>query len=174
MGLLGDLADLVERTIRNTLNPTMLQAGYKANVIPSEASAVVDGRILPGTEDEFFATVDELLGPDVTREFVSHAAPVGASHGNAEFELITAAIRSFDPDAVVLPFCMGGGTDAKAFSTIGINCYGFAPGVFPRGYPTGDYVHGVDERVPISSLHAGVRMVDAYLRSAPHVTEEKA
>jgi acetylornithine deacetylase/succinyl-diaminopimelate desuccinylase-like protein len=173
LSVLGDLAGLVERTTRNTLNPTMLQAGYKANVIPSEATAVVDGRILPGTEDEFFATVDELLGPDVTREFVSNAAPVGSSHETAEFALIAAAIRSYDPDATVLPFCMGGGTDAKAFSAIGINCYGFAPGVFPPGYALGDYVHGVDERVPISSLHAGVRMVDAYLRSAPHVTEEQ-
>jgi acetylornithine deacetylase/succinyl-diaminopimelate desuccinylase-like protein len=67
---------------------------------------------------------------------------------------------------------MGGGTDAKAFSTIGISCYGFAPGAFPPGFPHGDYVHGIDEQVPIASLHAGVRMVDAYLRSTPHLTEE--
>ncbi len=150
----------------------MLQAGYKANVIPGEATAVVDGRILPGTEDEFFATVDELLGPDVTREFVSFTEPVGTSHESAEFDAIAAAIRAQDPGAIVLPYCMGGGTDAKAFASIGINCYGFAPGVFPHGFAAGDYVHGIDERVPISSLHAGVRMVDAYLRSDPHVTEE--
>ncbi|HEY8300812.1 MAG TPA: M20/M25/M40 family metallo-hydrolase [Jatrophihabitans sp.] len=169
---LGDVAGLITRTARNSLNPTMMQAGYKANVIPSEATAVVDGRILPGTEDEFFATVDELLGPDITREFVSFTQPVGTTHESAEFAAIASAIRAHDPDAVVLPYCLGGGTDAKAFTSIGINCYGFAPGVFPHGFAAGDYVHGIDERVPILSLHAGVRMVDAYLRSDPHVTEE--
>jgi acetylornithine deacetylase/succinyl-diaminopimelate desuccinylase-like protein len=174
LAAMGEIAGLITRTARNSLNPTMLQAGYKANVIPGEATAVVDGRVLPGTEDKFFATVDELLGPDVTREFVSFTRPVGAGHETAEFAAIGAAIRSWDPGAIVLPYCLGGGTDAKAFSTLGINCYGFAPGVFPPGFTAGDYVHGIDERVPISSLHAGVRMVDAYLRSDPYLTEEQS
>ena len=63
---LGPLASLIGATLRNTVNPTMLQAGYKHNVIPGEASAFIDGRFLPGFEDEFFATIDELIGPDVT------------------------------------------------------------------------------------------------------------
>jgi acetylornithine deacetylase/succinyl-diaminopimelate desuccinylase-like protein len=164
---LGDAARLVERTLSNSLNPTMLSAGYKVNVVPSEAIAHVDGRILPGLEDEFFDTVDSLLPDAVTRTFDSYAAPVGSSHDSAEFATMAAALREHDPDALVLPFCMGGGTDAKAFSALGIDCYGFSPGRLPSEFPVHSYVHGVDEHVPIDSLHFGVRVLSTYLRSAP-------
>ncbi len=171
---LGDAARLVETTLRNSLNPTMLAAGYKVNVIPSGAEAHVDGRVLPGLEDEFFATVDALLPEAVTRSFHSYSAPVGTSHLNPEFALIAAAIRAHDADALVLPFCMGGGTDAKAFTELGIACYGFAPGRVPSEFPTERYVHGVDEHVPIDSLHFGVRVLDTYLRSSPTTTTEES
>jgi acetylornithine deacetylase/succinyl-diaminopimelate desuccinylase-like protein len=145
----------------------MLSAGYKVNVIPSVATAHVDGRILPGLEDEFFETVDALLPPAVTRSFDSFTAPVGSSHTSAEFALMADALRAHDPDALVLPYIMGGGTDAKAFAALGIECYGFSPGRVPSDFPADRYVHGVDERVPIDSLHFGVRVLDSYLRSAP-------
>lgn len=164
---LGDARQLVDRTLSNTLNPTMLAAGYKVNVIPSEAVAHVDGRVLPGLEDEFFAAVDAVLPPSVTRTFDSYAPPVSSSHASAEFATITAALQAHDADALVLPYCMGGGTDAKAFSRLGIECYGFAPGRVPSDFAMNQYVHGVDERVPIDSLHFGVRVLDTYLRSTP-------
>jgi acetylornithine deacetylase/succinyl-diaminopimelate desuccinylase-like protein len=164
---LGDARALIERTLSNSLNPTMLEAGYKVNVIPSEAVAHVDGRILPGLEDEFFTTVDAVLPDSVTRSFDSYAAPVGSSHETAEFAAMAAAVRAHDPQGVVLPFCMGGGTDAKAFSPLGIDCYGFAPSRLPAGFPAHDYVHGVDERVPIDSLHFGLGVLDTYLRADP-------
>jgi acetylornithine deacetylase/succinyl-diaminopimelate desuccinylase-like protein len=164
---LGAARRLVERTLSNSLSPTMLSAGYKVNVIPSEAVAHVDGRILPGLETEFFETVDALLPPSVTRTFDSYAPPVGSSHASAEFALIAQAIRAHDPDGLVLPYCMGGGTDAKAFSALGIECFGFSPGRVPPDFPSERYVHGVDEHVPVDSLHFGVRVLDTYLRSAP-------
>ena len=164
---LGEAARLVERTLSNSLNPTMLSAGYKVNVIPSEAIAHVDGRILPGLEDEFFAAVDALLPDTVTRSFDNYAAPVGSSHEAAEFATMAAALRAHDPDALVLPFIMGGGTDAKSFSTLGIDCYGFTPGRLPAGFRTDLYVHGVDERVPFDSLHFGARVLADYLQAAP-------
>ncbi len=170
---LGDAAKLVERTLSNSLSPTMLEAGYKVNVIPSEAVAHVDGRILPGLEEEFFATVDALLPPGVTREFDSWAAPVGSSHESAEFALMADAVRAYDPDGLVLPYVMGGGTDAKAFGAIGIDCYGFTPGRLPAGFPVDKYVHGVDERVPVDDLQFGVRVFDTYLRSAPGRPDEE-
>ena len=164
---LGDAAGLFDRTLSNTLNPTMLSAGYKVNVIPSTAEAHVDGRILPGLEDEFFATVDALLPRGVTRSFDSFAAPVGSSHESAEFALLADALRAHDPDAIVLPFLMGGGTDAKAFAQLGIECFGFAPGRTPPAFPVDQYVHGVDEHVPVDSLHFGVEVLSTYLRSTP-------
>ena len=160
---LGEAAALVRPTVSNSLNPTMLAAGYKHNVVPSLATAGVDGRILPGTEEEFFATVDELLGDRVTREFVSHSTPVSAPHDTAEFAAMAAALRAYDPRALVLPFCMGGGTDAKKFTRLGIQCYGFAPGSTPPGFSYDRYVHGVDERVLVDSLAFGVRVLHRYL-----------
>ncbi|MFD3455027.1 M20/M25/M40 family metallo-hydrolase [Streptomyces sp. NPDC058691] len=164
---LGEAARLVEATVSNSLNPTMLQAGYKHNVIPSEATAGVDGRILPGAEDAFFEVVDGILGSAVTREFASFAAPVSADHTTAEFAAMAAALRAHDPEALVLPFCMSGGTDAKAFARLGIAGYGFAPGTTPPGFSHWDFVHGVDERVLVDSLAFGVRVLDSYLRTDP-------
>ncbi|MDN5855796.1 MAG: M20/M25/M40 family metallo-hydrolase [Actinomycetia bacterium] len=170
---LGDAARLVRPTLANSLNPTMLRAGYKHNVIPSEAVAGVDGRIVPGAEDEFFAVVDSICGSAVTRDFANHSSPVSASHESTEFAAMADALRTHDPEAVVLPFCMGGGTDAKLFSRLGIACYGFAPGRTPVGFNPDEYVHGVDEHVPVDSLTFGTRVLESYLQSRPEAQEGK-
>lgn len=162
---LGDAYPLIERTLANSLNPTMLNAGYKVNVIPSEAVAHVDGRILPGLEDEFFATVDAVLPEGVVREFDSHTSPVGSSHETPAFAAMAAAIRQHDPDALVLPFVLGGGTDAKAFARLGIDCYGFMPGRAPADFPAERYVHGVDEQIPVDSLEFGVDVLSTFCRA---------
>ena len=167
LALLGDAAGLIDRTLANSLNPTMLSAGYKVNVIPSEAVAHVDGRIVPGLEREFFAAVDALLPESVTRSFDSFAAPIGSDHESADFASMTAAVQALDPGSLVLPYITGGGTDAKAFARLGIDCYGFAPGRLPASFPADAYVHGVDEQIPVDSLHFGVHVLDRFLRSAP-------
>ncbi|GAB3572314.1 M20/M25/M40 family metallo-hydrolase [Amycolatopsis endophytica] len=163
MARLGPAASIVEPTIRNSTTPTMLDAGYKVNVIPSLAQAQVDTRTLPGTEDGLLATMDDLLGPDVTREFVAHQPAVQAPVDSPWFEAMAAALRSQDPDAVVVPYCMGGGTDAKAFSPLGIACYGFAPLWLPEGFPYRAMAHGVDERVPLEGLRFGKRVLEHFL-----------
>ena len=171
---LGEARFLVDRTLSNSLSPTMLAAGYKANVIPSEATATVDGRILPGLEDEFFAAVDAILPATVTRSFASRTHPVAADHTSAEFAAMAAALHRADPGSLVVPFLLGGGTDAKAFSTLGIACYGFTPQRFPTAFGDGEsLVHGVDERVPLDSLRWGVRVLDDFLRSDPTAPPEE-
>jgi len=160
---LGDAARLLEATLSNTLNPTMLSAGYKVNVVPSEAVAWLDGRVLPGTADEFFGTLNRLAGPDVSCEVTTYAAPIETPHDTPEFAAMVAAVRAHDADALVLPCCASGGTDAKAFSSLGIACYGFAPARWPPGFAHWNYVHGVDERVPIDSLVFGARVLGTYL-----------
>ena len=70
---IGPLARMVGATLTNTSNPTMLAAGYKVNVVPQTASAQIDGRFLPGYQDEFLAEIDDLIGPAVRREFVNNA-----------------------------------------------------------------------------------------------------
>jgi acetylornithine deacetylase/succinyl-diaminopimelate desuccinylase-like protein len=166
LGVLGAAAPLLTDTLRNSVNPTMLRAGYKHNVIPSEASVALDGRLLPGTEAEFFATVDELLGPDATR-VGDRSLPVSADFTAPDFAAMAAALRAFDPEAIVLPYCMTGGTDAKAFAKIGIPGFGFVPGRTPEGFDAWQYVHGVDEHVLTDSLAFGAGVLATYLLTDP-------
>ncbi|MFF8726387.1 M20/M25/M40 family metallo-hydrolase [Streptomyces sp. NPDC015171] len=163
---LGPAARLVEATVRNSANPTMLDAGYKVNVIPGEAVAHVDGRFLPGGEDEFAATLDELTGPDVRWEFAHRERALEAPVDTPLFAKMRAAVTEFAPGAHVVPYCMAGGTDAKQFSRLGITGYGFSPLKLPPGLDYHALFHGVDERVPVAALHFGVRVLDSFLRTA--------
>ncbi|MEU8140707.1 M20/M25/M40 family metallo-hydrolase [Nonomuraea sp. NPDC048901] len=160
---LGPVARMLGAGLRNTVNPTMLEAGYKANVVPQTASATIDGRFLPGFEEEFFATVDELLGPNVTREFVQHQV---ALEFGFEGPLVTAMVEALlaeDPAGRAVPYTMSGGTDLKSFSRLGIRGYGFAPLKLPADLDFSGMFHGVDERVPVDSLRFGVRVLDRFL-----------
>ena len=163
---LGTAGKLVEATVRNSANPTMLDAGYKVNVIPGEAVAHVDGRYLSGAEDEFRATMDRLTGPDVDWEFAHHEVALQAPVDSPTLALTRAAVEEFAPEGHVVPYCMSGGTDAKQFSRLGITGYGFAPLKLPEGFDYQALFHGVDERVPVEALHFGVRVLDRFLRTA--------
>ncbi|MFI1166228.1 M20/M25/M40 family metallo-hydrolase [Streptomyces sp. NPDC020801] len=163
---LGPAARLVEATLRNSANPTMFEAGYKVNVIPGEAVAHVDGRYLPGGEEEFRATLDRLTGPDVDWEFHHREVALEAPVDSPAFAAMRAAVEAFAPEGHVVPFCMPGGTDAKQFSRLGITGYGFSPLKLPEGFDYHALFHGVDERVPVEALHFGVRVLDRFLRTA--------
>lgn len=163
--VLGPLARIVGATLSNTVNPTMLDAGAKVNVIPGHATAHVDGRFLPGYADEFFTTIDELLGAKVVREFVVNDIALETSFDGPSIEAMAAALRAEDPAARTVPYTLSGGTDAKAFSLLGIRCYGFAPLRLPPTLDFGALFHGVDERVPVDGLRFGVRVLDRFLRA---------
>ncbi len=162
---LGPIARIIGATIRNTVNPTMLDAGYKVNVIPGEASAYVDGRFLPGYEEEFFAQVDEVLGSRITWELVHHDIALETSFDGALVEAMSAALRAEDPGARAVPYCLSGGTDAKSFSRLGMRCFGFAPLRLPPDLDFAGMFHGVDERVPVDGLRFGVRVLDRFIDS---------
>ncbi|MEU3861098.1 M20/M25/M40 family metallo-hydrolase [Streptomyces sp. NPDC028722] len=163
---LGPAARLVEATIRNSANPTMLDAGYKVNVIPGEAVAYVDGRCLVGFEEEFAATIDELVGPDVRWEFAHREVALQAPLDTPVYAAMRAAVEEFAPGGHVVPYCMSGGTDAKQFSRLGVTGYGFTPLKLPPDLDYQALFHGVDERVPVEALHFGVRVLDRFLRTA--------
>jgi acetylornithine deacetylase/succinyl-diaminopimelate desuccinylase-like protein len=163
---LGSASRMIAATLRNTVNPTVLNAGYKTNVIPQEAVAQVDGRFLPGYEAEFFATVDELLGPDVRRDFVHHDVALETEFDGALIEAMEAALTSEDPSAIAVPYCLSGGTDAKSFSRLGIRCFGFSPLLLPPELDFSGMFHGINERVPLDGLRFGVRVLDHFLDQA--------
>ncbi|MBS4753870.1 M20/M25/M40 family metallo-hydrolase [Nocardioides sp. zg-ZUI104] len=162
----GGAARMIGATLRNSVNPTMLGAGYKVNVIPSEATAHLDGRFLPGYEDEFFATLAELAGDGVDIEFLSRQAPWETPYDGALVDAMTASLLAEDPDALVAPYLMGAGTDAKHFTKLGMRTYGFAPLRLPDDLDFTALFHGVDERVPVDALQFGARVLDGFLDRA--------
>lgn len=163
---LGPLSRMIGATLRHTANPTMLDAGYKSNVIPGEAHATVDARFLPGLRDDFFAQFDALLEPGVTYDTEVEDISVEADFGGRLVQGMEAALLAEDAAAVPVPYTLSGGTDAKALSRLGITCYGFAPLRLPPDLDFSALFHGIDERVPIDSLEFGVRVLDRFLRSA--------
>ncbi|HEX2176286.1 MAG TPA: M20/M25/M40 family metallo-hydrolase [Nocardioidaceae bacterium] len=159
----GSAARMLDAVLRNTTNPTMLDAGYKLNVIPGEAEAHVDGRVLPGFEEEFHATVDELLGDRVTREPVHSDIAFETSFDGALVDAMRESVLAEDPGAVVAPYLMSGGTDGKWWHKRGIRCFGFTPLRLPPDLDFTALFHGVDERVPVDALEFGSRVFDRFL-----------
>jgi acetylornithine deacetylase/succinyl-diaminopimelate desuccinylase-like protein len=162
---LGTLGLLVGATMQNTANPTMLDAGYKVNVIPTEAVAHIDGRVLPGFEEEFDDTIRALIGPGLTMEFVNSDIALEAPFDTATVDLMAQVLRDHDPGARAVPYMISGGTDAKALSRLEIDCYGFSPLKMPADLDYWRLFHGVDERVPVEGLRFGVDVLDQFLLS---------
>jgi acetylornithine deacetylase/succinyl-diaminopimelate desuccinylase-like protein len=159
----GTATRMLGAVLRNTTNPTMLGAGYKVNVIPTEATAHVDGRFLPGFEDEFFSTLAELCGDDVDVQWVSKQQPWEVPYEGELVDAMTRCLLAEDPDAIVAPYLMSGGTDAKHFKKLGMRTYGFAPLRLPADLDFTSLFHGVDERVPVDALEFGARVFDRFL-----------
>jgi acetylornithine deacetylase/succinyl-diaminopimelate desuccinylase-like protein len=166
IGKLGGMSKMIGATTQHTANPTGLKAGYKVNVIPQAASAELDGRFLPGREDEFFAQLDELLGKAVKREFIHHDIALETTADGHLWDAMAAALNAEDPDGIVVPYCLSAGTDAKHFSTLGIRCFGFSPLRLPPQLDFAGMFHGIDERVPVDALTFGVRVLDRLLDDA--------
>ncbi|MFC4336169.1 M20/M25/M40 family metallo-hydrolase [Salininema proteolyticum] len=161
---LGPMARLVGATLRNTANPTMLDAGYKTNVIPSSAEAVVDCRSLPGRSEELEAKIRELIGPGVEIEYEMREPGVETTFDGPIVDAMAESIRHLDPGAITVPYMLSGGTDGKAFNSLGIRCFGFAPLKLPADLDFTGLFHGIDERVPVEGLQFGVKVMDRFLK----------
>ncbi|KMV21915.1 hypothetical protein BMW24_019090 [Mycobacterium heckeshornense] len=160
---LGPIARIVKATLRDTANPTMLKAGYKANVVPATAQAMVDCRVLPGRKAAFEAEVDQLIGPDVVREWIRDLPSYETSFDGDLVDAMNAALLAVDPDARTVPYMLSGGTDAKAFARLGIRCFGFVPLRLPPDLDFSALFHGVDERVPVDALRFGTQVLANFL-----------
>ena len=163
---LGSLARLVGATIRNTANPTQLHAGSKVNVIPDEATATVDGRFLPGYEEDFEREVTAILGPTVELSWIVRNQALETPFEGSLIDSISSALRAEDPHARPVPYMVSAGTDAKSFTRLGMKCLGFTPMRLPPDMDFTAMFHGVDERVPIDALQFGVRVLRRLLRPA--------
>jgi acetylornithine deacetylase/succinyl-diaminopimelate desuccinylase-like protein len=162
----GPMGKMIGATLCNTTNPTMLEAGYKANVIPQSASAVVDGRTLPGYEKELLDTVRSLVGEHVKVESLVSDIPLEVEFGGPLVDAMIAAIKSEDPEGIPIPYLLSGGTDNKALAKLGIVGYGFSPLKLPPDLDFTGLFHGIDERVPVDSLQFGARTLFHFLVNA--------
>lgn len=163
---IGPMARMIGATLQNTANPTMLEAGYKANVIPQSASAVIDGRFLPGLENELNQTIREIIGPDITVETITHDIALEVDFKGDLVESMNRSILAFDPEGIPVPYLMSGGTDNKALSELGIIGYGFSPLQLPSELDFMALFHGVDERVPVDGIKFGVNVLEEFLRNS--------
>jgi acetylornithine deacetylase/succinyl-diaminopimelate desuccinylase-like protein len=165
VALLGTLTKLVSATLANTANPTMLNAGYKVNVIPGEAVAHVDGRFLPGNSDTFLADIRKIVGDEINVEAETFDVALEAPFDTNIVHLMTESLAAEDRAARVVPYMLSGGTDAKALSKFGIKGYGFTPLLLPNDLDFTSLFHGHDERVPISSLKFGARTMHRFIKA---------
>jgi acetylornithine deacetylase/succinyl-diaminopimelate desuccinylase-like protein len=161
--VLGTTARWIGATLQNTANPTVLEAGYKHNVIPGTASALIDCRFLPGRRDELLDTIRKLAGDQVEVEEVHGDIALEWPTSAPLIDVMKSSLLAEDPDAAFLPYCLSGGTDNKAYATLGIKGYGFAPLRLPAGLNFAGMFHGVDERVPLDSLAFGTRVLGRFL-----------
>jgi len=160
---LGPAAKMIGATLRNTANPTMLNAGYKANVIPQTASAVIDGRTVPGFEPELIVTLKEIIGEDIEINAIVSDIPLEAEFEVELVDKMKAALYAEDPEGIPVPYVLSGGTDNKALARLGIKGYGFSPLKLPSEIDFMALFHGVDERIPIESLKFGARTLYKFL-----------
>ena len=160
---LGFASRMIGATLQNTANPTMLEAGYKANVIPGSASATIDGRFIPGYEDELNETIKMLVGPEIVIETITRDKALEVSFETDLVEQMCLSLIKHDPDAIPVPYVMSGGTDNKALADLGIIGYGFSPLKLPADFDFMAMFHGVDERVPIEGLAFGVHVLKDFL-----------
>ena len=162
---LGDAVKMLGATISNTANPTMLEAGYKVNVIPQSASAMVDGRFLPGHEDQLQETIKKLAGDEIEIEILTRDIALEVEFAGPLVKAMCDAISGEDSAGIPVPYLMSGGTDNKALHDLGIVGYGFSPLKLPKDLDFFALFHGVDERVPIEGLKFGVRVLYEFLEN---------
>ncbi|KGJ72656.1 hypothetical protein GY21_13920 [Cryobacterium roopkundense] len=151
----GTAAGFIQASLRTTTNPTGLAAGYKHNVIPDTAEALIDIRSLPGEEDSVLAEIADLVGPDIEIVIMHRDIGLEIEFGGPLVDAVVETLGRHDPGAPVLPYLLSAGTDNKALSTLGIKGYGFAPLRLPSDLDFPAMFHGVDERVPLDALVFG-------------------
>ena len=163
---IGFASTMIGATLQNTANPTMLEAGYKANVIPGSASAVVDGRFIPGFEDELNETIKSIIGEHVRVETITRDKALEVPFEGDLVEAMCNALIKEDAAAIPVPYVMSGGTDNKALADLGIIGYGFSPLKLDADFDFTAMFHGVDESIPIEGLTFGARVLKEFLENA--------
>lgn len=161
---MGEHSRPFDPLLHNTVSPTVLHGSSKINVIPSEVSIGLDGRLLPGySPDDLISELTGIVGHDVEIEVIRYD-PGPAEPDMGLFDLLADILRQADPDGIPVPFLMSGVTDARFFARLGIQTYGFVPMQLPRDFDFIQVIHGVDERIPVEAIGFGANAIYQLLR----------
>lgn len=151
--------------LRNTASPTMLSGGKAINVIPSNASVKVDGRLIPGqTVESFLDEIRRVVGEDVTLTVLDQREGSVFDAKTELFATITDVLARHDPEGAPVPYMIPGFTDAFAYKKLGATCYGFSPVRLGPEIAFGSMYHGHDERIPIDGFLWGMRVLYELVR----------
>jgi len=157
--LFGQRGEMLGTLLHNTVNATIVHGGEAINVIPSEITLGLDGRLLPGySPDDMMAELRKVVGDEVELELVRHD-PCPAEPDMGLFDTLTGVLREADPSGVPLPILMSGVTDGRFFSQLGIQSYGFTPMILPREMKLWELIHAADERIPVEAVEYGTDMI---------------
>ena len=155
LDLLRSKGQVFDPMLHNTVNATIVRGGEKINVIPSEVTVELDGRLLPGyTPTDMIAEVRRVVGEDIEFEVISHD-PGPSEPDMGLFDTLAEILREADPEGIPVPLLMPAFTDARFFSRLSIQTYGFLPMKLPAGFNFNETIHAADERIPAEALSFG-------------------
>jgi acetylornithine deacetylase/succinyl-diaminopimelate desuccinylase-like protein len=159
----GEVASLLDPLLHNTAVPTIVRAGEKENVVPSEASVLIDGRLLPGqSPDDFLSELRDVVGSDVELEVEAFdETEVEVDYGL--FGLLGEILEELDPGATAIPMLLPAVTDGRLFARCGIQSYGFTPLRLDPSFSFMETIHAADERVPVDALEFGTDAIEQLL-----------
>jgi acetylornithine deacetylase/succinyl-diaminopimelate desuccinylase-like protein len=159
LNLLGERGRLFDPLLHNTVSATILHGSEQINVIPSEISVELDGRLLPGYHpDDMIAELHQLIGSDIELEVIRFdPGPVEPDMGL--FDTLADILRKADPDGIPIPLLLSGATDGRFFSRLGIQTYGFLPMPLPENLNFSQTIHGANERIPVEALDFGASAI---------------
>jgi acetylornithine deacetylase/succinyl-diaminopimelate desuccinylase-like protein len=153
---LGTIGRGLDAVLHNTANGTIVQGGFAANVIPSEITLTIDGRLVPGaTPDDMIEDLRGVIGYDAELEVMRHD-PYNVELDMKLYGLLADILKEGDPEGTPFPYVLSGVTDGRHFAQLGIQNYGFTPLMLPDDPELMQTIHDADERVPADSLDFGV------------------
>ncbi|MDH3356857.1 MAG: M20/M25/M40 family metallo-hydrolase, partial [Desulfobacteraceae bacterium] len=153
--LLGEKGRNFIPMLRNTVNATIVRGGDKVNVLPSEIEVMLDGRLLPGFgPEDIIEEIKEVIDDDIELEVIRYD-PGPPEPDMGLFDTLAAVLRTLDPDGIPVPYLLSASSDARFFSKIGIQTYGFIPMQLPESLDFARLIHAADERIPVEALTFG-------------------
>lgn len=157
--LMGESGAVFDAILHNTINATLISGGTKINVVPEEVTITLDGRLLPGLDpEEFLGEIKNLAGRDAEVSIINYEkGPVGVNMGL--YNTLADIITEKEPSGIPTEMLVTGVTDARQFSRLGIQTYGFTPMLLPKDFNFTQLMHGSDERIPVAALQFGTEAI---------------